>query len=180
MIVGGIDPGLHGACAVVHDGKLIFIDHFQSVEAKTRGRELLMSQVWKTLACASMYAPDIVFIERVQAMPRQGASSGFKFGVTYGAVLMGCTGLQMPMENAEPRLWMRAFNLHGGQEEQVLATACRLFPGSANQFMPQRNCLTKQDALGRADAALIALWGYRLLTRGGAGDEGNHDTKAVC
>lgn len=165
MVVGGIDPGLHGAVAVVDAGKLVYCDRFISVEAKTRGRELVMSQVWSAIAVAGLLGPEIMYVERVQAMPKQGASSGFKFGLTYGAALMACAGNQLAVEGAEPRLWMKMFNLHGRDNEGAIRTACQLFPDKAGWFMPERGILTKDDCAGKADAALIALWGYRLSTR---------------
>lgn len=172
MIVGGLDPGLHGAVAVVQDAKLVYCEHFESVEGKTRGRELIMSQVHHVIGCAALYGPEIMYVERVQAMPRQGASSGFKFGVTYGAALMSCTSHQLPIEPAEPRLWMKLWNLNSRDDDGTIRTACRLFPERVEWFTPVRGRLTKDTCAGRADAALIALWGYRLSTRGGMGDEG--------
>lgn len=165
MVIGGIDPGLHGAIAVVEDGRLVYVDHFVAVDAKTRGKELVMSHVWFLVGAAALMAPEIMYVERVQAMPRQGASSGFKFGVTYGAVLMACAAAQLAVAPAEPRLWMKMFNLHGRDNDGAIRTACQLFPDRAHHFTPKRGGLTKEDCTGRADAALIALWGYRLSTR---------------
>ena len=165
MVIGGIDPGLHGAVAVVDGGKLKFIEHFVSVEGKTRGRELIMSHVWDAIATAALFGPEVMYVERVGAMPRQGASSGFKFGVTYGAVLMACAGNRLAVAPAEPRLWMKMYNLHGRDNDGAIRTACQLFPEMAELFTPQRGSLTKDACTGRADAALIALWGYRLSTR---------------
>ena len=165
MVVGGIDPGTDGAVAIVQEAKLLYCESFESVKGKTRGRDPIMAQVWYAINCAALCAPEIVYIERVQAMPRQGATSGFKFGVTYGAAIMACTACDLAIEGAEPRLWMKMWNLHGRDDDQAIATACKLFPEKAELFTPKRGSLTKALCAGRADAALIALWGYRLSTR---------------
>lgn len=165
MVIGGIDPGLHGAVAVVDAGKLVYCEQFEAVDAKTRGKELIMSQVWNAVACAALFSPELMYVERVQAMPKQGASSGFKFGICYGAALMAVSGNSMALAGAEPRLWMKMFNLHGRDNDGAIRTACQLFPEQAYMFTPIRGRLTKEDCAGKADAALIALWGYRLSTR---------------
>lgn len=165
MVVGGIDPGLDGACAIVDNGKLIYCAEFLSVEAKTRGRDLVMSQVWLTVASAALHGPEIVYVERVQAMPKQGASSGFKLGVCYGAALMACAGNGLAMQTTEPRMWMQLYHLHGRDNDGAIREACKMFPDKVEWFTPVRGRLTKATCTGRADAALIALWGYRYSTR---------------
>jgi hypothetical protein len=96
--------------------------------------------------------PDHAVIERGQAMPRQGASSGYKYGRSVGAleaVVMLC---EIPLTIVEPTAWKKSHGLSGcgGDKEASRQRALQLFP-SAHDFLSR-----KMDH-GRAEAALIAL-----------------------
>lgn len=167
MRVLGIDPGLDGATAMVDGGTLTFVQHNLALDGKTRGRELNLPHMWGGIGWAGDMDTSMVYIERVQALPKQGASSGFKFGKTAGYAEAFVVAAGLPWQHVEPREWMAEFNLKGGNKDQNVATALRLFPYAVDEFTVQRKYLTKVQVQGRADAALIALWGFRHLVRGG-------------
>jgi crossover junction endodeoxyribonuclease RuvC len=100
------------------------------------------------------HQPQHVFVERAQAMPRQGASSGFKFGRTTDALeaVIACCGI--PMTIVGPAMWKRAYRLPGKDKEAARQIALQLFP-SAHAVLAR-----KMDH-GRAESALIALYGSR-------------------
>ena len=85
-------------------------------------------------------------------MPRQGASSGFKFGRGCGAVEATIQLLEIPLTIIEASAWKRKFHLRGGDKESGRQLAIQLFPTSHTLFA------RKLDH-GRAEAALIALAG---------------------
>jgi crossover junction endodeoxyribonuclease RuvC len=91
-------------------------------------------------------------IERAQAMPKQGASSGFKYGRAIGAIeaAVSLTGVSLTI--IEPTAWKRFHGLRGGEKEASRLRALMLFP-TANALL----CRRKDH--GRAEAALIALYG---------------------
>jgi crossover junction endodeoxyribonuclease RuvC len=82
--VPGVDPGIHGGLAVVDSAAPQIIDSIElpvvGVGAKER-IDVLAIRSW-----VEMHRPDHAMIERAQAMPKQGASSGFKYGRAVGAI----------------------------------------------------------------------------------------------
>jgi crossover junction endodeoxyribonuclease RuvC len=97
--------------------------------------------------------PDFAIIERVGAMPKQGVSSTFNFGRSYGLLLGVVAALQIPSVLVAPRTWKRDLKL-GADKEESRALALRQWPARAELFA------RKKDH-GRAEAALLALWGAR-------------------
>ena len=92
----GIDPGYSGAVALVGpEGK--FVDCVRLSETEHDVSEFI-----------SEYASDIEFaiLEKVNAMPRQGVSSTFKFGTSYGfcRALLVCHRIRF--ETAPPGVWV--------------------------------------------------------------------------
>jgi hypothetical protein len=77
----GIDPGIHGGLAIVeiNDGaapQLIDAIDIPTVGSGAKERvDVLALRAW-----IQAHRPDRAGIERGQAMPKQGSSSGFKFG----------------------------------------------------------------------------------------------------
>ena len=51
------------------------------------------------------HRPVRALIERAQAMPRQGSSSGFKYGRAVGAIEATVALCSIPMEIVEPSAW---------------------------------------------------------------------------
>ena len=100
----------------------------------------------------AQHTPQHAFIERAQAMPKQGASSGFKYGRAVGAIEAVIACCAIPMTIVEPSIWKRFHQLRGGDKEGGRQRALQLFP--AAHASPAR----KKDH-GRAEAALIALAG---------------------
>jgi crossover junction endodeoxyribonuclease RuvC len=93
-------------------------------------------------------------IERAQAMPHQGASSGFKYGRAVGAIEAAITLCSIPVEIVEPPAWKRFWKLPGKDKESARQKALQLFP--AAHEVPAR----KRDH-NKAESALIALYGAR-------------------
>jgi len=98
------------------------------------------------------HKPDHAVIERAQAMPKQGASSGFKYGRAVGAIEAVLTCCEIPMTIVEPSVWKKFHQLRGGDKEGGRQRALQLFPSAHPAFA------RKKDH-GRAEAALIALYG---------------------
>jgi crossover junction endodeoxyribonuclease RuvC len=112
--------------------------------------DVLALRVW-ILACA----PNHAVIERAQAMPKQGASSGFKYGRATGALEAVIACCEVPLTIIEPTAWKKFHGLHGGEKEASRQRALQLFP-SAHALLARR-----KDH-GRAEASLQALfWGER-------------------
>ena len=98
--------------------------------------------------------PVFAYLELVGAMPKQGVSSTFKFGRSYGFLAGVLTACRIPFEYVRPVVWQKALGcLSGGKKAVTRAKAQRLFPQ-----------LGKRVIHATADALLIAEYGR--VTRG--------------
>jgi crossover junction endodeoxyribonuclease RuvC len=154
MTALGIDPGIRGGLAVVNDGNgvgiLIDAIDIPTVGSGARERvDVLAVRDW-----IQRLEPSFTLIERAQAMPRQGASSGFKFGRATGSLEATVVLCEIPLEIIEPVTWKRFWRLPAKDKEHSRQRALELFP-TAHALLAR-----KRDH-GRAEAALIALYGIR-------------------
>jgi crossover junction endodeoxyribonuclease RuvC len=152
----GIDPGIHGALAYVTittDGpRIIDAIDIPTIGAKAKERVNVHAvQEW-----ILQHGPFRAFIERGQAMPRQGASSGYKFGRAVGAIEATVALCNVPLEIVEPSVWKRALRLKGKDKEGARQRALELFPHA-------QHLLTRRKDHQRAEAMLIAYFGAWFL-----------------
>jgi hypothetical protein len=68
-----------------------------------------MPEIVRYVACVWLLAhqPDHAVIERAQAMPKQGASSGFKYGRAVGAIEAAIALCGVPLTIIEPTTWKK-------------------------------------------------------------------------
>jgi hypothetical protein len=114
----GCDPGMSGAVVVLDSaGVAMFIKNAET--------ESDLAQFISDCGDHSCFG----YIERVSAMPKQGVSSTFKFGVSFG-FLRGCLiSSGIPFEEVTPRKWQAAMGcLSGGDKNVTKARAQQLFP----------------------------------------------------
>src|SRR5215510_4269855 len=156
MKILGIDPGIRGGLAIIEiiDGtapQLITVSDIPvtGVGAKERV-DVLAIRTW-ILA----HHPQHALIERAQAMPKQGASSGFKYGRAVGAIEATIALCSIPVEIVEPTAWKRFWKLPGKDKEGARQKALQLFPTA-------HAALARKKDHGRAEASLIALYGMHL------------------
>jgi hypothetical protein len=125
----GIDTGIHGGLAIVlinsNSSAPQLIDVVDipvtCVGAKERVDPLAI-RTWIT-----QHAPQHAFIERTQAMPKQGASSGFKYGSAVGAIEAVITCCAILVTIVVPTLWKRFHQLRGNDKEAGRQRALQLF-----------------------------------------------------
>ncbi|MDQ0505971.1 RuvC family protein [Xanthobacter agilis] len=149
MIILGVDPGLNGAFAILGDGALI-----EAADLPTMGegaRRRLDSGAWSDTLRLTRF--DLAVVEQVGAMPGQGVSSMFRFGYAAGQIIGVIDALRIPVKWVSPASWKRSMNI-GADKEKSRALAIETFPDLRDRFR------RKADH-GRAEAALIALWGAR-------------------
>lgn len=148
MRVLGIDPGIQGGVAVLDTAGGIYAGDIPVVAGEV--------DVDTLLARVQHHAPDVAIIERAGAMPQQGVSSTFKYGVAYGSLRTICVCLQIPVHLVTPVKWKRHFSLDA-DKEKARALAIRMWPGTGY--------FARKLDHGRAEAALIALYGAQVLLR---------------
>jgi crossover junction endodeoxyribonuclease RuvC len=150
VIIIGIDPGLTGACALLGGSGGDMLGLFDLPVARDHkrtwidGRELRLRLLpGEPYVCRT-------FVEAVHAMPKQGVSSAFQFGCGFGSIIGCLQTLGMPIEFVPPTQWKKDLNL-AREKSAALDKARLLFPAAELH-------LKKHD--GRAEALLIAHWGY--------------------
>ena len=147
----GVDPGIRGGLAVIeiNDGmapRLVDAIDIPVIGVGAKERvDVLAIRTW-ILA----HQPQHAAIERAQAMPKQGASSGFKYGRATGAIEAVLACCEIPMTIVEPSVWKKFHHLRGGDKEGARQRALMLFPAA-------HALLARRKDHGRAEAALIAL-----------------------
>lgn len=117
----GIDPGYSGAAALLDaSGGLVGTIKLDSTER----------DVADFLAHCRESDDVFAILERVHAFPKQGVSSVFRFGMSYGFLRGALIALRIPFEEATPRKWQTLLGcLSGGDKNVTKARAQQLFPG---------------------------------------------------
>ena len=143
----GCDPGLSGAIAVYFpDHPNVIAIHDMPVDGKSvDGYELAK--------IIRQYNPEVAFVEKVHSMPNQGVASTFTFGESYGAAKGVLSALNIPIELVTPRQWKKEFELTSDKNESLEL---------ARMFWPDSDKFKRKKDNGRAEAALIAMYGYKL------------------
>lgn len=161
MTVIGIDPGATGALVVIEDGKVQFVADTVNIEK--------INEAMSHVLFGSAARPS-VFIEHQQYMAKggraQGAKSAFSLGRAYGFWLGYFEALNADVHIASPREWQR---YHYGSGTVVSDPKVRSIR-RAQQLLPGLDLIPpgcKVARHGRADAALIALFGVAVLRKRG-------------
>jgi crossover junction endodeoxyribonuclease RuvC len=150
----GCDPGASGAIAILEDdGKLVHVFDMPSVEIVSNGKAKRRVSPEMLAAELRLYADQgaVAVVEQVNAMPGQGVTSMFAFGQAFGIVLGVMAGLAIPCQTVTPSKWKKDLKLNTGKDA-ARAKAAQIWPAHAGEFKR-----VKYD--GKAEAALIALWG---------------------
>lgn len=159
-LILGIDPGFSGAIAWYNatDKKLVWVlpmplttnaDKVFSTETRV---EVDLRGVVKLLR-QSM--PAMAVVERVNASPKMGVTSAFRFGEGFGGVSGVLAALGVPMRLVYPNAWKAALGL-SADKEQSRILACKLFPEWNATFMAGKK------SADLAEAALLAAYGEKL------------------
>lgn len=150
-VVVGIDPGLSGAIAVMAtDGQLLSV-----VDMPVADKRVSAGAVADQLRIVGQTV-DLVAVEAVHSMPRQGVSSTFTFGAAVGVVIGVVGTLGIRLEQPTPAVWKRHVGLIGADKDRSRRLAQERWPHMAHHFARVRDD-------GRADAAHIAAWALTRL-----------------
>ena len=152
----GIDPGLDGAVAFFDPATLdLSVADMPTLKAGTGGKRVVNDDALATLF--DTWAREIrhVFVEQVNAMPRQGVTSVFTFGTGFGTIKGILAANFLPRTFVVPVRWKKAMGVPAAKDGAI-ARANQLLPRHAGQWP-----LKKHD--GRAESALLALYGSQQL-----------------
>lgn len=140
----GIDPGVSGAVAFYFPEQRAGISVY---DVPVMGKEIDAAALYDLI---QQYKPDLAVIELVHAMPKQGVSSSFNFGCSYGAVKGVVGACKIPTINVSPVKWKKHFGLTADKEKARFL---------AISTWPFSDGFRRKKDNGRAEAALMALYG---------------------
>jgi crossover junction endodeoxyribonuclease RuvC len=148
----GVDPGKTGAVAIVStNGAQCEVWDMPTTEADYLDLE-------EEITC--LYGlPKAIYLESVHAMPGQGVTSMFSFGVSFGQARLFCALFKVRWVLVTPQKWKGALSL-GRDKEASRARAKQLYPFVDLKFKKDHN---------KAEAILIAEYG-RLEENGNRRD----------
>ena len=187
MIVIGIDPGITGGIAILSDG--IFVGVYdmpvQDRGKPTRKRSKKTGQMvtrqkkeidpWQLHGImaniASLGDSQHVFLEQVSAgafgqgkdgeQRTQGVVSAFGFGDSFGVIRGVCAAStnRDHLHLVRPQEWKKLRGLVGHDKDVARKSAIVWYPDA-------QSCLGRKKDIGRADAIMIADYGWNLLKEG--------------
>ncbi len=148
----GIDPGLTGALALLNDDSSISdLTDMPVVPLTGKRNQVNAVELSRIIKFWQTDNPKITaFLEQVSAMPGQGVSSMFGFGVSFGIVRGVLAALGIPVVLITPQKWKKRAGLIGQEKDYSRTIAQRLYPLAD---------LSLKKHTGRADALLIARFG---------------------
>jgi len=155
MRVLGIDPGRHGAVAVVDR---YGIDRYATLPWNGEGR--LWADALEAWIGEWTCGQTVAYIERQWARPTDGKKQAFALGCTYGSLLAVLDiATQTPVQIVEPKVWQAELLAEGAGDTKARAldAATRLWKGE--RFRATTRARTPHD--GIVDACLIAYYGLR-------------------
>ena len=151
----GIDPGLDGALVVIdHRSRLIGCHDIPTVREGTRRQvhSILLARIIRGYTEEVGSENLFCTLERQHAHPRQGVSSVFKLGRSFGQLEGMLSALAIPHSLVSPRTWTKLLRDVGGTEKKArsVLSASRRWPDLELKLKKHHN---------RAEAALLAEFG---------------------
>lgn len=143
MIYLGVDPGKSGAIVALLEGGTI---DFVRNDATERD----VSEWLGDVAGCDIRSGHFAILEQVSAMPKQGVSSTFKFGQSYGFLRGLLIAHRIPFETVTPAKWQQVMRCRSKGDKNV--TKAR-----AQELAPHFKFTHRT-----ADAFLLAEYGRRV------------------
>ena len=166
MIIAGADPGAQGAIAFLNaeTRRLVAIISMPMAGSDLRVRDLVMD-IDQTLDGLRV---GMIFIERQAPFvagdkARIGAKTAFSIGERFMAIKAIAACLGWPGQIVSPAKWQKALGITKANKATSLALADQLMPEDCGLWKPRRGYCTKEQAIGRAEAALIAMYGVQAM-----------------
>lgn len=150
MIVA-IDPGLQGAICFWYGGAAVLDIVDMPVLTLKRGHEIDADVLADLLESRRA---DHAFFEDAWSRPENGAAAAHKSGKGHGIIIGILAALRIPRTLVTPQRWKKALAVPA-EKDGARARASELLPSAAHYWR-----LKKHD--GRAESALIALWGAQF------------------
>lgn len=146
MVYIGIDPGKSGAMAVIDTDKNVI--HTQVFSE--RGYVQMLAEC-RVRMCRCV-------LEKVNAMPKQGVTSMFNFGLNFGWIQGVLQANGIPYELVTPQKWKKEFSVTA-DKNTAISVAGRLYPEV--DLRRSERCTKPHD--GICEALLMAEYAKRHM-----------------
>lgn len=152
----GIDPGFSGAIAVLNVlGQIVDVFDMPIIpDSLVNPRPRICGKTVSTIL--SKVEDPTVVIESVHASPQMGVTSAFRFGEGYGTLGGVFASLNLKVFSVLPTIWKAHFNLDQNKNKSRTL---------AKKFFPESDKFNRAKDDGRAEAALIAVFGMRKFLK---------------
>jgi crossover junction endodeoxyribonuclease RuvC len=157
VVYVGIDGGMSGALAFYVPDAYLRVYSVPHIDRKVRGKsrsDVNPTALRALLAVELAGADALGFVETGVGDRRQSAPAAYTYGFTNGAVWMALCERMEEVNMVHASVWKRHYGLIGKDKEASRNKALKLFPG-LHQF-------DKKSDHNKAEAALIALYGYQI------------------
>ena len=149
--IGGIDPGLTGALAILDfENFVLHLWDTPTVTVRVGDKDRKRCDPDAFVEAFSRFPLDYCTIENVQSTPNDGHVGAFTFGKVTGIAIGIAAGLDIPLASVSPAKWKMRMQCPADKEQTKLR-ASQLFPHCTAGWS------RKMDH-GRAEAAIIALY----------------------
>ncbi len=153
MIYIAIDPGLTGAIAAIDDGAQLILCADLPVIRSGKLAWIDGNELTSLLIQCRNGRPAQITVERAQAMPGQGISSTFGYGVVMGSILSACQRIACPLHLVPAAVWKRYMVLSSDKTASL---------DKARLLWPTADLDRKKDH-NRSEALLLAEYSRRTF-----------------
>jgi hypothetical protein len=157
MSILAVDPGLRGALARYDGEHLSVLDMPTTIRQLANGRTrdtINEAEIVHMIGLGALEA-DLLVMEQVGGIPNQSASGAFTFGRGVGVVIGAAISVGLRREEVHPATWKGALRVPA-DKRAARARASELLPAYSGLWPLQKH-------EGRAEASLLALYGWRVF-----------------
>jgi len=156
----GIDPGVNGAVSILRSNGTPLASFEVPVLMDKHKRSINVRALVTKLRNYTGVSSALCCIERVHAMPKQGVSSTFSFGRSFGQLEAIAYAMDWSVLSVRPKEWQQMFlRFASGSDtkEKSRQVATNLFPNVDLSLKKHHN---------KADSLLIAEYGRKYAITG--------------
>ena len=147
----GIDPGKSGCLCVLTNSTPTFFDWPKDDNIITYFRHLENTFPFDLV--------ELAILEKVHAMPKQGVTSMFNFGLGYGAIVALATVSTARLVLVTPQIWKKHVLAGTNKDKDAAIQFCNHTYPNVNLILPR--CRNAHD--GMADAICLAHYGAHYV-----------------
>ena len=146
----GIDPGTIGGISIIENNpnklpKIIFAKKMPTVSLY--GKKIVDTK--KLFDFINNFKIDVSIIEKVHAMPRQGVTSSFQFGRSFGAIETLAYLLSQRVDYVAPVVWKKYLGVGSSKKDSL---------DMARLKFGENEIWNKKTNDGIAEASLLVLY----------------------